>query len=589
MERVTLDLANLVRDKFFSKFGLDSKRILRTLFLLVDEAENKLNEHKDRIQTFFKKKSYSEVIKTYNEVFPENVPIKDDQAKYLWGMAGEKLENLKYLLVCHADLKLDKIYTFGLDKITEIYGASSEKAKIRTIFDHWSYSFGDLKNRNKEFFILDNPVHSKPFIKLDELSYYCPIIGVLPHLSISLLEKLIFEDSEWKAEYTSKIKPKYLENEVERLFAENFPNALLLRGSIWHDTVSNKDYENDLLLVLDNFAIVAECKSGMLTPLARRGAPESLTKTLKRLVEEPAGQTIRFADFLKNKKEKHRFATKSGVVNEVDSSAIDYYIPLGITLEEIGTIGSNVKKLIRADMVKKDTRELVPSISLADLEIVLDLLPLEAEKIHYLARRREFERNVDYEADEVDLIGFYLDNGFNVGDFEFEQDRYLNLTLKSKEIDPYYVAKGEGKTINKPKHAMTDWWRDLLFYISKRKPRKWIEASYILLNTTKEDQKEFERIFDDLKNRVKHRRVRQKHNWIVFSSGPQQKRFFIIGYVYRTNDKKERNDIISSIFSSEISEESRGAICIGYKVKSNEYPYSVLASIEKNRLFIDVT
>src|SRR3546814_19200120 len=63
------------------------------------------------------------------------------------------------------------------------------------------------------------------------------------------------------------------------------------------------------------------------------------------------------------------------------------------------------------------------------------LLTREVEKVHYLSRRREFEAHMDYEGDELDLLGFYLDNGFNIGDTEYSQDIVLNMALKSKELD----------------------------------------------------------------------------------------------------------------------------------------------------------
>jgi hypothetical protein len=41
----------------------------------------------------------------------------------------------------------------------------------------------------------------------------------------------------------------------------------------------------------------------------------------------------------------------------------------------------------------------------------------------------------------MDLFGFYLDNGFNIGETEYDEGFHINLTLKSKELDPYFIGK----------------------------------------------------------------------------------------------------------------------------------------------------
>ena len=59
-------------------------------------------------------------------------------------------------------------------------------------------------------------------------------------------------------------------------------------------------------------------------------------------------------------------------------------------------------------------------MALTDLEIVFELLPRVHEKLHYLERRAEFEHNADYTADEIDLLAFYLQTGFNIGEDEYD-------------------------------------------------------------------------------------------------------------------------------------------------------------------------
>src|SRR3546814_14392919 len=106
-----------------------------------------------------------------------------------------------------------------------------------------------------------------------------------------------------------------------------------------------------------------------------------------------------------------------------------------------------------SDVCSSDLEDLAPSINITDLESVFELLTREVEKVHYLSRRREFAAHMDYEGDEIDLLGFYLDDRFNIGDTEYSQDIVVNMELKSKALDPYLVGSCEGKPVQKPSHA----------------------------------------------------------------------------------------------------------------------------------------
>jgi hypothetical protein len=410
----------------------------------------------------------------------------------------------------------------------------------------------------------------------------------MSHIALDILEYLVWDNEAMRNAYTDA-KANFLELEMEQLFQTAFPNASVLRGSQWIDKQTGQGYENDLTVVLDNFALVIEAKSGGISNPARRGAPKRLFETLKGLIEEPSDQALRFIKHLEQNQEEHLFKTKRGIINNIDSRKIKYYIPLGVTLSQLGFISSNLKKLIKAKVVNKQLEELAPSISFTDLEVIFELLPLEVQKIHYLGRRREFEAHMEYEGDELDLLGFYLDNGFNIGETEYLRDLAMNMCMKSKELDPYFVGTSEGITVVKPELAMTKWWKDLLHTISVRKIDGWVETGYILLNSTKEDQAKFEEMFKELMLRIKEKKVDKPHNWVVFVSGPERRRYIIAGYPFTKIDKGERNGVMEEIFSDENFGKARGCVVIGVNMDRLDYPYTVLARRASTDLFDTLT
>lgn len=584
MRRIVFDLCNLIHAEFESIYGIDPRVLFDLLLRLTEERADLLNAHRDKLRTFLKENDYKKVISAYNASFPENVPIEDDSIEEIWQRAGRKRRTLKAMLLSHSDLKLEDIYTFSLDHAHALIGNAGSVDALRKMLDNFSLGFGDLKDFKREHFILGNPVLARPFIKATENAYYSAIWGVMPHLLLDLLEDLVWAHPGLKETYT-RAKGQYLEDELERIVRSGFPSANISRGSLWRDPNSSKDFENDLTIVLDSFAIVAEAKSASITDPARRGAPERLFGTLRDLIEDPSDQALRFVGFLKDKPGVHHFSTKRGVTNVIDSSSIKHYIPLGVTLSHLGMISSNLKKLVSAEVVSKTLDELAPSMSLTDLECVLELLPLEVEKLHYLARRREFEAHVEYQGDELDLLAFYLDNGFNIGETEYGRDVSLYLVMKSKELDPYFVGSREDKKVEKPCLAMSKWWRDMLSQISERKIDGWAETGYILLNSTKADQEKFETEFKALARRIVSGVEKKPHNWVMFLSGPARRRFAIAGYLYETTDKEVRNSIMSDILEGEDAAEARGAVVIGVSLTRGDYPYTVLARRAATDLF----
>jgi len=520
MEITAFELANLITDKFISKLGFNPKNFLHILFSLVSLIEEKLNNHIRRIRLFLKAKTYNDIFDRYEESFEKAQKTNSVTRLEVWNKYGK---NTKFILCNHSDLFLSDIFTLSSYEIYNHLSKKISEKEICYILDKISLRFGDLSAINKDFIFLDNPIHSKPFIKIDDDKYFSVIPHMFSHLGVDLLERFISEDANLKKEYAAK-KGKFLERKVEKLFRDSFPTANIFSGSLWNCPIENKDFENDLVILIEEFAVIVECKSGTVSPPARRGATDRLFKTLQELVVEPSEQAIRFVNYLKQHNGAHEFQTKSGEINNIDTTKIKYYVPVGITLSNLGSIGCNLKKLIDAKIISYKLEQLAPSIGFTDLEIIFEILSLEAEKIHYLSRRREFEAHLSFQGDEMDLFCFYLDHGFNIGDAEYDKSMHIDLTLKSKEIDPYFIGKQRGVDVKKPCLLKTKYWDDIL---KKRenKGNNWLMASYILLNMPKEDQLKYEKSLKKLTKMILDNKCEKKHNFSVMYFGPERRQY----------------------------------------------------------------
>ena len=582
MEKVSMDLAAGITLGFKDVYNFEPKPLIALIFSLNREVENRINKHLVKLRSFMSRTDALSVQEEYENVF-ENTVKTSREHKIEFGKRFGDVDNLKDILMMHSDLGLQELFVFDLDEMIALSGNQLTKDNIRMAFDTWSLVFNELKDEKTGHFLLSNPVHQKPFIKLGNERYFTSLWTVMTHLSISLLETLVFDNKKLHTKYND-YRARYLEEQAEQMFRKAFPGAQIYLGSMWQGD-NNKLFENDLLVVIDSFALVIEAKSGMVSAPAKRGAPERLFKTLKELIEEPSEQALRFIHYLKENKGELSLPTKKGKKNVIDTRNLKFFIPLGITLSHLGSLSTNLKLLINAGVTDKKISELAPSISLTDLHIVFDLLPTIPQKLHYLQRRREIEAHVAYHGDEVDLLAWYLDSGFILGKSEYEEKNFYELTLKSKELDPYIIGSAKGQPVAKPKLQMTKWWEDILERLESTKKQLWIENSFILLNVGYEEQQLFEKMVGELTQRIKRGASVQRHNWIQLDNSLVERRFLIVGYLYTDEFFDERNAIIEDILHDEEKDNAKGILVLGINIDKAHYPYSVLAARLSSRLF----
>lgn len=581
MQNVVNDLAISVNNDFKQHYGFDGDVIMSLLFSLISEVENRVNNHAEKIRSFLAENDLIAVQNEYERVF-ENVQKSNPETKKQLARKFKSVTELKSILMMHSDLQLQELFTFDVKDMIELSNSRLKEEDIRVVFNQWSLEFDELKDNNIEYFILDNPVQSKPFINLGADRYYSSLWTVMTHSSISLLEGLIKADKNLTTRY-NKTRGVYLEEQVELLFKKAFPEALIYTGSQWEGE-DKKLFENDLLVIIDSFAIVVEAKAGSISPPAKRGAPDRLFKTLQELIDEPSTQALGFIEYLKKNNKKLNLSTVKGKKNILDASKLKFFIPLGVTLSHLGSISTNLKLLIESGVTNKKINQLAPSISLTDLQIIFDFLPSIAQKVHYLQRRREIESNINYIGDEIDLLAWYIDSTFSFGKIEYEKNNYYNISLKSKELDYYIIQKARGMHIENPILKLTKWWQDLLNHLESSKKQLWLENCFILLNISFEAQQYFENMLQDMINKIKSGTAPQRHNWVMMDNAIKDKRYVIIGYPYMDKFKDERDAIIEEILFDE-KNKAQGILLLGINIDKNHYPYSILAAILSSQLF----
>jgi hypothetical protein len=221
-------------------------------------------------------------------------------------------------------------------------------------------------------------------------------------------------------------------------------------------------------------------------------------------------------------------------------------------------------------------------MSIAELENVFELLEGSCEKLHYLVRRSQFEVNAEYLADEMDLLAFYVDTAFNIGEEEFDRTG-LFLYGVSKSLDPYFMSQSSGQRVTKPRRRLTRFWKNMLRWIEQRRFPRWTELGIILLNVDYDRQLEFEKGFKAIRRSVQQQWQTPSHNNVyLMLSGPLKRQEALIGFAYKRIKKDERDQMMSNAGHEALKRSgTQRVLIIGVDLDDREHPYSVAACYSK--------
>ncbi|MDL1894743.1 hypothetical protein FBQ82_00575 [Anaerolineae bacterium CFX7] len=581
IRQIVKELFEPLDDEIEKTIGVRVAHLVEMLFSVTELIETRINAHYQKLRPMVRAHDARSAVYAYYESFPDLAP---EQEQFLLQMKGKKvtLQQIKSMLLSHADLRLEDTYTLTITDFVSSYPQSVDLDVLKRVLDVWVFALGDLANVPTERLFLANPIWEHPLIHTADNSYFLPIPGLFLSFCLELMEAVVKPHADLDRKY-EKRRGQFLEQILYDLCVRAFRHASIFRGSIWRDPTTQQDYENDLLILNDSFLFIVEAKSGRVNQSARRGGELRLERALAELVAAPALQSKRFADFLRQNSGKHRFGSRRGVFNEIDTSNVRHIVRLNVTLELIGDLIVRQPALQRAGLLDAD-HEIVPTICYTDLEIVFEVLEGTCEKIHYLNRRTEFETHANYFGDEMDLLSFYLDTGFNIGENEFSEQQLWLFGL-SKTLEPFFMQEWTKTKADKPRLRLTKWWRDLLQKIEERRAPRWTEIGYVLLNTLYQDQLSFEQKYHRRKTKVQSDwRDPDVKNILVLDNGPPQRKDAVAVLMYKRVDREERNRMLQIAADRGLDSSNAGqGVAIGMDIEQKHYPYSVIAFFERNK------
>lgn len=212
---------------------------------------------------------------------------------------------------------------------------------------------------------------------------------------------------------------KVLEERTETTLSHVLPGATALHGFEYYVPATEteeagpvkgytKRVEGDHLFVLDDVAIIVEDKAVAVAPAARAGDTRRLRNDLTRIIERAAGQARR----LRNRIEADRGLRLHGA-EWMDLSSVREIHTVAVSLEDLTAATTGTAELIKAGLIDKDC--ITWTVSLHDLDLIVELIDHPSEFLLYLRRRTDPLATVIYTApDELDLFLHFQQKGLYV-------------------------------------------------------------------------------------------------------------------------------------------------------------------------------
>lgn len=581
---ITIGLLTNFENRIFLSDSFKYSVLILGIERLIKSIVEKINIFRKKVFNFMTEKNHDNIILKYIENFPE-LKVKVEELNKMKVLLPD-LMRFKLVLFEYAMQILFKNFVFRLDELKKCIEDNIDDILLERFVDKLSYSIGDLNEFNIEHIFLNNPIWERPFIKLSKGYYFYPVPSIFYENVLDWIDYLIRDNEELKIKLEIS-RSKYLQQKTEEVIKKAFPNAIMYSNINWCDDFE-KEYESDLIFLIDHYLFILELKSGKIKPSAKRGALKSVIERADELLVKPSIQSNRLKIYLSQKNDFFEFK-QNEEKRVLNISKIKSILRISISLDSFGFLMSKIPELAEAGMISNDV-EIAPCLSITDLELIFDMLETECEKIHYLLRRTEVEKNINYIGDEMDLLVFYLENGFNVGDFEFNKNNHINLLERSYELDNYFVNKYFQKNIDiiKPRPARTLWFDSIIRFLEKRKIDGWVELSYYLLNVSHPEQIKFERMVRKIIKNVSIKWKDPNHiNHVVLNSSNEKRSNLIIAYAYKDITREDRDENINKIAGKNMEDlNCKECILLGIDVTFgiDKQPYSFIALLKNSQI-----
>lgn len=523
--------------QFRESFGFGASDLIITTRYLVALYESRINERFTWLKRVFREKTITRLVRAYYENHPA---VNENADEFLKAIpVGVTRDKVAYRLLAHADLLLVQIMHFTPDEVARQSGLPIE-ATTR-VLEALSLPPGGLYEIDTEHLFMGNPVWLTPAIKMGG-RYFCPIPQcVFSHIH-EIMRALAFKAG--TKETIESRRAAYLEAKVKALLTDALPTAQFRHGVKWQ--IDAAEYETDHIAAIDRTIVIVEDKSAGLTAAGLRGAPDRVRRHISDLIVAPSEQSARLEGTIWEAKAGDARAIEGLAPFALDFSNTERIVRISVSLDDFSALASAEGDLKDAGWIPREMA-LATTVNVADFQAAIDILGSPSFFLHYFAERQEFQKALRFFGDEMDLLGCYLETGFNLSNLEREKIS-LVLTGMSATIDRYYDSRDAGVRITKPKPKLSSYFSALIQAIEKRAFPRWsIVTSDLMRCASYQEQKKIDKLLVKLKAGVERNWRDPDHKCSLVVSPPEIQDTAVVFYVYPLQLANRRMEIAEGL------------------------------------------
>jgi hypothetical protein len=570
VHRISAELYGALDARFATYYGFGCTDLIDLMHSVVTEFERRQTEHWARFHRVLRGKSVRQVFRLYFKEVPDLV---GDAETMLAAWPGGSVDAAKAAVMAHYDLRLSRCGEFTSDEIASSTGRPKEI--VERVLRSLSLAPGALAGQKVEHLFLGNPVWQTPVVDLGEVFFLPMPQAFFSHVH-RVMDRLAAEAGLKHA--LEAARPAYLQRKLEQILTAALPGATVKHNVKWR--VGDQQFETDVLAVVDRTVLIAEAKANHLTPEGLRGAPARVKRHVQEMVLAPSLQSERLAKLVAAAKSGDAFAVATAAALGIDPSAVDGVVRLSVTLDDFSVLSAAEGEFKKVGWVPAD-HDLAPTITVADLLCVVDILDSPVSLLHYLSGRSRLQKAATLLGDELDYFGLYLETGFHL---ELpECDSALLASGMSATIDRYYDASDAGISTPKPKARMGVLFSRIVGRLAQSRPESWTTLGLLLLDAAgPAEQVRFERSLDGLRAAVrKHNREPGHVNTIFFQ--PKRPGGAQVGfYLFPERLAGEAKLLMQSLAREALEASDVGSIVLFGRCTDNwDLPYQLLLRMKR--------
>ncbi|MER8565016.1 hypothetical protein NKH85_06920 [Mesorhizobium sp. M0924] len=543
--RISTDLYGSLDDRLKPHFGFGATDLIEVMAAVVREFERRHSEHFMRLAKVIRSPNVRQMVRNYYKYFPE---LKGGPEDLLAAMPpGVSRDGMMGMIMGHCDLRHSERASFTAAEVAKLPG--KPKDVVEAILESLSRAPGSLAGTNPDHLFLANPIWDAPGIYLGDL-----FVFPIPQMVFSHIHRVmarLAQEAGIKTQLESR-RADYLESQLEDTMRKALPGAMIVPAAKW--LVGAEQFETDLLVTLDRTVIIAEAKSNHLTPQGLRGAPGRVKRHVSDMVLYPSQQSARLATLITSAKEGD--AAAEAIVRQIgiDPVSVDQIIRISVTLDDFSVLSSAEADFKEIGWVPAD-HQLAPTITIADLICIADILDHPLTYLHYLGERIYLQKSFSLLGDELDFLGLYLVTGFNIAGLR-EENSIFSPSGMSEPLDRYYTSRDAGIALPKPKPQLGPLFGSIIKQLEQRKSPGWTTVGLHLLSSADpSEQKTIERNLIKLRAMVRKNFREPGHISSLQVQPPLRRKARIIFYAFPETLRGESRKTMEGLAAEAMEDE----------------------------------